>query len=86
MAKPIIKFTGGIAFGGKGRSWIFDVKKHPRLGDLKEAHTSGVQKVTIETLNSIYVWELPVVIDRAQGVDCPDCEDGIEHTHVPPQT
>jgi hypothetical protein len=25
---------------------------------------------------------LPLVTDRVQGVDCPDCEDGTQHRHL----
>ena len=57
-AKPVVFYGSYALVDVEHRAILFDVKKHPRLGDCDWVTTSKVLSVsedgTIETLNTIY--------------------------------
>lgn len=53
----------------------------PRVSDAPAAPA----RISDEPAAPARVEEPLPVSDRAQGVDCPECEDGTPHTHAPPE-
>ena len=57
-AKPVVFYGSFAEVDVEQRAILFDVKKHPRLGDCNWVTTSKILSVsedgTIETLNTIY--------------------------------
>lgn len=66
MSKPIVKFSGGMdtqwLYGEDSQGKMIyalianlsQVEGHPKLGNQGIVHTSKVEKITIETRNTIY--------------------------------
>lgn len=66
MSKPVVRFGGcgsllpGIHpdTGQQGRyAFLSDIENHPRLGVQKVVTTSPITRISIETENTIYVYE-----------------------------
>ena len=57
-AKPVVFYKESLIVEGGKRARLFDVTKHPRLGDCESVITSNIVSTsddgTIETLNTIY--------------------------------